>query len=191
MEKAAGCEHVKPTDEELVKLIRAGDERAFAELYGRYRLGIFRLAYAMTGSPETAEDVTQEVFLRVYEKLHRFHGQAKFSTWLYRLAVNCCLNHCRRERAGESLAQGHRVQGEEPEPMEAKVLGAQIRDRVHRAILSLPPELRVTVILKEIEGLNYAEIARRMGCSEGTVASRLNRARKLLARKLEHLRGAF
>lgn len=191
MEKAASCEYVKPTDEELVRLIRAGDERAFAELYGRYHLGILRLAYAMTGSPEAAEDVAQEVFLRVYEKLHRFHGHARFSTWLYRLAINCCLNHCRQERRGERCAQEQKARCEEPEPIEAKVLGGQIRDQVHRAILSLPPKLRVTVILKEIEGLNYAEIARRMGCSEGTVASRLNRARKLLARKLEHLKGTF
>lgn len=195
MAEAAGCEHEKPTDEELVKLIVAGDERAFAELYERYHFRAYRLAYAMTGRYEAAEDLTQEIFLKVYEKLSRYRGQAKFSTWFYRLAVNRCLNYRQREQieADEVLADDQEMP---PfvgglEPMEARVLQRQISDQVHRAILSLKPTLRLTIILKEIEGLSYAEIAERMGCSKGTVASRLNHARKLLARKLEHLKGAF
>ena len=193
--EAPGCEQEKPTDEELVKLILAGDERAFAELYERYHTRAYRLAYAMTGRHEAAEDLTQEIFLRAYGKLDRFSGQARFSTWFYRLAVNRCLNHHQREQVTveEVLADDQKttlsVGG--LEQMEARILQQQISDRVHRAILSLKPTLRLTVILKEIEGLSYAEIAERMGCSEGTVASRLNQARKLLARKLEHLKGAF
>jgi len=193
--EAPGCEQVKSTDEELVTLILAGDEQAFAELYERYHSRAYRLAYAMTGRHEAAEDLMQEIFLRLYEKLSRFSWQARFSTWFYRLAVNRCLNYRQREQieAEEMLADDRRTT--QPigglNQMEARILQQQISDQVHRALLSLKPRLRLTVILKEIEGLNYAEIAERMGCPEGTVASRLNRARKLLARKLEHLKGAF
>lgn len=192
--EAACRDQTAPSDEQLVRLVLAGDERAFAELFNRYQHRAYRLAYGMTGGHEVAQDLTQEIFMRAYEKLNHFGGQARFSTWFYRLAVNRCLNYRQRERTKEEQMPD----GEQTIPavsnglenVEAEILLRQMKDQVRRAILSLDERLRMTVLLKEIEGLSYAEIAERMGCSEGTVASRLSRARGLLARKLGHLKGA-
>lgn len=191
--KVADLEEIR-TDEELVELLLAGEGDVFARLYERYYSRAYRLAYAMTGHHETAEDLTQEVFLRVYKKIDRYGGQSSFSTWFYRLAVNCCLNYRKKARpqfAGEiddskllNIPGGAKL-------METEVFLKQIQSQIHRALLSLKPRLRMIVILKDIEGLSYEEIAERAGCSTGTVASRLNRARKLLAGKLKHLRGTL
>ena len=148
----------------------------------------------MTGRSESAEDLTQDVFLRVYQKIGRFRGQSSFSTWFYRLAVNCCLNYRKKEKrqlADEIYDRGLMPFSGGAKRMETEVLQKQIQGQIHRALLGLKPRLRMIVILKDIEGLSYEEIAEHTGCSTGTVGSRLNRARKLLAGKLKHLRGTF
>jgi RNA polymerase sigma-70 factor (ECF subfamily) len=179
------------TDEELVGLILAGQGDVFAEIYQRYYSRAFRLAYGMTGNRESAEDLTQEIFLRTYRKIGLFKGESGFSTWFYRLAVNISLNYRRRERnrASEDVADMDLlVAPGPPRQMESKIYQKQIQGQVQRALLSLKPKWRVIVILKDIEGLSYEEIAERVNCSTGTIASRLNRARKLLAQKLSHLK---
>ena len=153
------------------------------------------MAYGMTGNHGSAEDLTQEIFMRAYQRLKDFGGQSAFSTWLYRVAVNHSLNY-RRKHQVEGLEEST---GEaDPPPIvdgamsaETGVMRQQMTAQVHRALLGLKPKLRMIVILKDIEGLSYEEIARRTNCSTGTVASRLNRSRKLLARQLEHLRGNY
>lgn len=197
------------SDERLVELVIKGERELFGFLYERYYRRTQRLAYGMTGSREAAEDLTQEIFLRVYEKLGQYCGQASFSTWFYRVAVNHCLNRSKQQRRQQRsdvtnnsnlrLISGSRqtqwaAQGQMAEPVEAgmveaNVLQNQIHAQVHQALLRLKPKMRLIVVLKDIEGLSYEEIAERTGCSKGTVASQLNRARKLLARKLEGLRG--
>ena len=183
------------TDEVLVALVVGGEPEVFAELYQRYYTRAYRLAYGMTGQRGAAEELTQEIFMRVYERLHLFRGESRFATWFYRLAVNQSLNY----RRGEQSARYEEAVDEEElnylmssQPgIEAGLLQKQIQLQVHQAMLGLKPKLRMMVILKDIEGLSYEEIAARANCSTGTVASRLNRARKLLARKLEHLKGAY
>lgn len=179
------------TDEELVRLVLAGQRDVFAELYLRYYSRAFRLAFAMTGNRESAEDLTQEIFIRAYRKLELFRGEAGFSTWFYRLAVNSSLNYRRRERnqTSEEVIDIESLPAPTPaRQMESKIYQKQIQSQVQRALLSLKPRWRVIVILKDIEGLSYEEIAERVNCSKGTIASRLNRARKLLAQKLGHLK---
>lgn len=183
------------TDEGLVAQVLGGEADVFAELYQRYYTRAYRLAYGMTGHRGAAEELTQEIFMRVYERLHLFRGESRFATWFYRLAVNQSLNYRRRERseryketAGEKELDY--LMSEQP-GIEADLMQKQIQLQVHRALLGLKPKLRLMVILKDIEGLSYEEIATRTNCSTGTVASRLNRARKLLARKLEHLKGVY
>ena len=183
------------TDEELVRLVVAGERDLFAPIYERYYWRVFRMAYGMTGNHGSAEDLTQEIFMRAYQRLKEFRGQSAFSTWLYRVAVNHSLNYRRKhqvETREESPVET------DPQPMvdgsttaETDVMRQQMTVQVHRALLALKPKHRMIVVLKDIEGLSYEEIARRTNCSTGTVASRLNRSRKLLARKLEHLRGAY
>jgi len=183
------------TDEALVAQVLGGEAEVFAELYQRYYTRAYRLAYGMTGHRGAAEELTQEIFMRVYERLHLFRGESRFATWFYRLAVNQSLNYRRRERseryeetAGEKELDY--LASEQP-GIEADLMQKQTQLQVHRAMLGLKPKLRMMVILKDIEGLSYEEIAARTNCSTGTVASRLNRARKLLARKLEHLKGVY
>lgn len=197
-------------DERLVELVLDGDRELFGSLYERYQRRAYRLAYGMTDSREAAEDLTQEIFLRVYEKLGQYCGQASFSTWFYRVAVNHCLNCSKRQRrrqgetandsklrlitASRQTPWGPPRQEAEPTDagtVEANVLQNQIQAQIRQALLSLKPEARLIVVLKDIEGLSYEEIAERTGCSKGTVASQLNRARKLLTRKLENLRGSI
>ena len=189
-------DHQEPqTDEELARLVLAGEIEAFARLYEHHYVPTYRLAYRMTGQREAAEDLTQEIFFRMHQKLSHFSGNASFSTWFYRLAVNCSLNYRRRERTNPHLEVVDNVEllpmPHQSKHFETSILQQQIQVQVQRALLSIKPKLRMTFILKDIEGLNYEQIAEQMNCSVGTVASRLSHARILLARKLEHLRGAF
>jgi RNA polymerase sigma-70 factor (ECF subfamily) len=191
--RAPGSDETR-TDEALVELVLVGQVDVFVTLYERYYTRAHRLAYGMTGHREAAEDLTQEIFMRAFQKLSHYDRRSSFATWFYRLTVNCCLNHRQKEkrRAIEGTGQLDEVPGlDEPDQMEAIILQKQIQNEVHQALLSLKPKLRLMVILKDIEGLSYEEIADRTSCSMGTIASRLNRARNLLARKLEHLRGTI
>lgn len=181
-------------DESIVARIRAGERQLFGLLYQRYRTRTFALAFGMTGQREQAEDLTQEIFLRVHERLNTFQGQAKFATWFYRIALNHCLNHCRHERHRRTLANPDGpaailVEVRAVEQADATLLRKEIQQQLRSALLSLKPEIRVLLLLKEIEGLSYEEIAERLECSPGTIASRLSRGRRLLARKLESLKG--
>jgi RNA polymerase sigma-70 factor, ECF subfamily len=178
------------TDEELARLVAAGQGEVFAQLYERYYARAYRLAWAMTGQRGAAEELTQEIFLRAWQKMDQFRGESSFGTWFYRLAARCCLNHRSRWPAHETLeAVAELPQLGAMKQLDTNVQQQQLQSAVQRALLSLKPEWRLIVILKDIEGLSYEEIAVRLDCSTGTVASRLNRARTLLARKLEHLRG--
>ncbi|MGA9772147.1 MAG: sigma-70 family RNA polymerase sigma factor [Blastocatellia bacterium] len=182
------------TDEELVQIIVTGQPEVFAELYERYYSRLYRLAYGMTGRHDLAEDLAQEVFIRAYQKLGLFGGQSSYSTWFYRLALNHCLNHCksaRRRKQAETIDSGQPALTAALRQMEKNILQHEMQDQIHRALLSLKPKYRLIVILRDIENLSYEEIAERVNCSTGTLASQLRRARKLLARKLEHLKGAF
>ena len=182
-------------DEQLVARTCAGESALFAQLYRRFYARTFALAYGMTGRREAADDLTQEIFLRAYERLGNYHGRSSFATWFYRLAVNHCLNYCRRERRHQHVVSDADdgpsslfVSGAE-ERMAANLLQRQVQAQVRQALLTLKPEWRVLLVLKEIEGLSYEEIAEQLNCSTGSVASGLSRARQLLARKLENLKG--
>ncbi len=183
-------------DEELVRLVVAGQGEVFAQLYARYHLRAYRLAWGMTGQREAAEDLTQEIFLRAYQKLGQFRGEASFATWFYRLTVNCCLQS--RQRTRKNLAEtvadaelirlldGHATLG--AQATETALLQHEEQAIIQKALLSLKPDLRMVVILRNLEELSYDEIAARMDCSIGTVGTWLHRAHKLLAVKLAGLR---
>ncbi len=179
------------TDEELVEVTLAGHAEAFRVLYDRFYSRAYRLAYGMTGRHDLAEDLAQEIFMRAYQKLDKYERRSSFATWFYRLAVNHILNSRNREkkeRHESTETQNALPAADTGKPVETGVLRQQIQGHINRALLSLKPKMRIIVILKDIEGLNIAEIAERLNCSKGTVASRLFRARDLLAQKLEHLR---
>jgi RNA polymerase sigma-70 factor, ECF subfamily len=195
-EQATHADEVR-TDEELVELVIAGQGEVFARLYERYYLRAYRLAYGMTGQREAAEDLTQEIFLRTYQKLQQFKGESRFATWFYRLTTNHCLRHRQRARRHREEMVEDLEQALAPQPCvsqreaETALWQHQTQTIIHKALLSLKPELRMVVVLRNLEGLSYEEIAARMDCSVGTVGTWLHRAHKLLAQKLANLRGEY
>ncbi len=182
------------SDEELVKSFLDGDRSAFEELVNRYHPTVMNLAYRMLGNRTDAADVCQEVFLLLLRKLHSFRGEAKFSTWLYRVAMNACHDHARRSRRHVSLADSpgedmpemeHRLPDEDTESPETSMEKEELRRRVQEAITRLPFKFRQVIYLHDIQGYDYKEVAEILGINLGTVKSRLNRARNRLAAELE------
>ena len=177
--------HMGDTDHDLVLQSQHGDPAAFEELVRHHQRMIHSLTFRMTGSPADAEDLAQETFIRAYAQIGSFRGTAKFSTWLYRIAVNTCLNwrqsEARRFRlhmncAGEISAL--QATGENS-PAEN-----QLNQHVQSALLKLPAKQRAAIVLTIYDGLNHAEAAQVLGCSETTVSWRVFAARQKLKRWL-------
>ena len=174
-------------DSHLVDRLRRGDARAFDELVTAYQHRVFSVALRMLRNRTEAEEVAQEVFLRVYRTVTAFRGDAKLSTWLYAIASRLCLNRLassdrRVTREGDEtltrLASGDATPVDELERSELEAT-------LHRAIAELPEERRIVVVLRDLEGLSYEEIAAALDLELGTVRSRLHRARMDLKEKLE------
>ena len=155
-----------------------GDHEAFEALIRKYQHMIHSLAYRMTGSLSDAEDLSQETFLRAYQQISRFRGEARFSSWLYQIAVNACLNW---RKATERQQQLHEDwAGQE----QTTVAADRSLDEVRNALMKLNPKQRAAVILTTYDGLNHADASRALGCSETTVSWRLFVARRKLRRML-------
>jgi RNA polymerase sigma-70 factor, ECF subfamily len=178
----------RPADEaQLVDRLRQGDPRAFEELVIAYQHRVFGVALRMLGSRAEAEEAAQEVFLRAHRAIADFRGDAKLSTWLYAIASRLCMNRLtsgerRLLREGEEtlarIPSGHASPADELERSERDAA-------LHRAIAELSDERRLVVVLRDLEGLSYEEIAAALDLELGTVRSRLHRARLDLKEKLE------
>lgn len=173
-------------DGALVERAKGGDETAFASLVHRHNERAFAVAYRMVRQREDALDIAQEAFVRAYQSLAGFKGEARFSTWLHRIVVNLALDHLRRQAHHEAneyrdawaLEEAARqVVAPSPDPQQAAE-AAQMRRLIQKGLEGLPAEQRAALVLREIEGLSYKEIARAMRCSIGTVMSRLHYARR-------------
>ena len=183
---------------ELVARARDGDQDAFGALVQMYYQRVFNIARGFVHEPEEARDLTQQAWLKVWKKLHTFKGRSGFCTWLYRLVTFVCLDYLRKKkrRAETELLETletHREAGAEPAPSATpnpvRALEAtEIRQRFDQALETLSPTQRTAIVLREMEGLSYEEIARSMRCSKGTVMSRIFYARKNLQQELEDLR---
>jgi RNA polymerase sigma-70 factor (ECF subfamily) len=170
----------------LVERLRAGDPRAFEELVIAYQHRVFGVALRMLGSRAEAEEIAQEVFLRAHRALADFRGDARLGTWLYAIASRLCLN--RLASADRRVARGDAALAEVPAaaPDAADAAEHAQRDAALRAaIAELPEERRIVLVLRDIEGLTYDEIAEALALEPGTVRSRLHRARMKLKDKLE------
>ena len=181
-------------DAELVLRWREGDPRAFETLVRRHERRVFGLLMRMLGNREDAEDASQETFLNLHRHGHRFRRESRFSTFVYRVAVNAALNRRRtlgRRRAHMERLTEHQAVGLDvpatPRAPEDAAAGEEVRDRVSQGILTLSPALRAPLVLYDIEGLPYGEIARVLGLAEGTVKSRIHRARRALRDELGDL----
>lgn len=173
------------SDEELIRLSQKGDLKAFGILVERYQRRVFTVAYGLVHDADEAQDLTQESFIRAYHAIETFRGSARFYTWIYRITVNLCMDHFRRQGAERSHLAAE--QSMDSDPLTPDLVAAQheMSQAVHQAIQALPPDQRAVIILRELEGLSYKEIARVMGSSIGTVMSRLFYARKRLRELLK------
>ncbi len=174
---------------QVIEACQQGDRAAFQLLFETYKDKVFSIAvYSSGGDRAVADDVTQQIFLKLFTAIRQFRGDSEFTTWLYRLVVNACLDERRRRRRllpwGETVAMRN---PSEKKPQEKQYARLEVAEAVRAAIGELKPKFRLPILLKYIEGLSYEEIANVMGCSKGTVASRLNRGHSQLAKRLSHL----
>ncbi len=182
-------------ESELVARCLDGDESAWEDLVRTYTRRVYSICYRFTGRESEAQDLTQEVFLKVFRNVRSFRaGEGSFGVWLARLTRNLLIDHYRRskmERATASIEEQLPVLEEKAAiegRTEAALAGREASEALQKALAKLSPDLRETVILRDIEGLEYREIAQVLGVPEGTVKSRLNRGRSELARVLRQMR---
>jgi RNA polymerase sigma-70 factor (ECF subfamily) len=173
--------YAQDPDGDLVEKFQEGDQLAFNQLVLKYRSRVMGIAARMLGDRVEAEDLAQDVFVKVYHGLKTFHGDALFSTWLYRITANSCLNHRKKRRHRDQC--NHVV--DDPGPMVSThssnphnlLEKKELKIILEKAIQALPQEQKVVLILRDIEGLSYEEIAESLNIELGTVRSRLHRAR--------------
>ncbi len=180
-------------DKLLVGYAQKGQAKAFSELVRRHHVRIFHTAFGMVGNREDADDLAQLAFMKAFQSLHQFKGQSLFSTWLYRISINCCLDWIKsqqrkydvkmdddwwhRQADGEALFGGTKQ-------TDYMVEQGELRDFLAHAMSQMPPIFRSVLVLRELNGLSYQEIASIEGCSVGTIKSRLFRARAQLRKLL-------
>ena len=189
---------VPSADGELVERARQGEREAFRVLVERYQRKVTALAAGMLRNREDALDVVQDTFAKAFQSLDKFKGDSSFYTWVYRIAVNLCIDHQRRESryvqvgtdmeaAGEEIVPPSPEDLDRDEPFE-RARSGEIATRVARAIEELTPEHRAVILLREVDGLSYEEISQVLECPKGTVMSRLHYARRQLQARLQGLR---
>jgi RNA polymerase sigma-70 factor, ECF subfamily len=187
----------KLSDHALIEAAKGGDEAAFGEIMARYRGPITNYLYRFLNDYEEAVDLAQETFVRVYFAIERYHTDFAFSTYIYRIATNLAISEIRKRKRRKLLSLTGLFQGDEGSEIEfqppdkrpladAEMIDNE-RDRtIAAAIATLPEKYRVPIILRDIEGRSYDEVAEIMGLGLGTTKSRISRARGLLKEKLEH-----
>ncbi len=178
---------VKSADLELVERIRGGDGSAFEALYRQHATRLYNLASRMTGAKGEADDLLQDIFLLAYRKIASFRGESSLGTWLYRLAMNHCLDvlRNRQTRMGQqtdSLDEPEAIPVASPVP----VLSAVSRIDLERAIAALPPACRAAFLLHDVEGFGHQEVGNMLGVSEGTSKSQVHKARMRIRAYLAH-----
>jgi len=180
------------SDKKLVKRVQKGDKGAFDLLVLKYQHKIVNLVMRYVRDPELALDITQEAFIKAYRALPRFRGDSAFYTWMYRIAVNTAKNHLAAQRRRPMNVELDMQDPEqydlhaklkETDTPEGVALSNELKEAVERAIAALPEDLRTAIILRELEGMSYEEIAQTMECPVGTVRSRIFRARDAISKK--------
>jgi RNA polymerase sigma-70 factor (ECF subfamily) len=181
------------SDKKLVKRVQKGDKGAFDLLVLKYQHKIVNLVMRYVRDPDIALDITQEAFIKAYRALPRFRGDSAFYTWMYRIAVNTAKNHLAAQRRRPMDVELD-LQDPEQYDLHAKLketdtpegvtLSNELKETVERAIGALPEDLRTAIILRELDGMSYEEIAQTMECPVGTVRSRIFRARDAIAKKV-------
>jgi RNA polymerase sigma-70 factor (ECF subfamily) len=167
---------------ELISRCQQGEQEALKEIFDQYHKKVYRIAYGVVRQREEALDIVQEVFIKLYRSIRNFKGKSKFYTYLYRMAMNTAIDHARRMRKSPVLSLDE-IEGFQPSEGDEKrpdsiFFQKEFEERVKGALEKLPTDQRMALIFREVEGLSYQEMAEAMGCSIGTVMSRLHYARK-------------
>ena len=177
---------------ELIERAKTGDTKAFGILVERYQRRVVGVAMAVVHNQEDALELAQETFVRAYQNVGKFESRSSFSTWLYRVVTNACLDRKRSLRRLLFFGSSNEIEvRDKRRSLEDAFAHREIEASIRVAVGALRPKLRIAILLKYFEDLSYEEMAKVLGCSKGTVASRLNRAHQILARKLAHFRGAL
>jgi len=184
-----------PTDaiDALIQRCLAGDQQAWEEIVRQHRRKVFNIAYKFTGKHDEAEDLTQDIFLKIFKSLHTFDRRANFQTWLVSVSRNLCIDHYRSVRKERETIDRDVDAGELTPAASTPSAYAELEQRgrvelLRRAMAELQPTLRSAVMLRDLQELSYQEIADRLQLPEGTVKSRINRGRTELARQIQRLR---
>ena len=183
-------------DTSMIDGCRRGDPDAMRALWLEYKDRVYSIAvHFFRDDHALAQDITQDVFIKLFARLRTFRHDAEFTTWLYRLVANACMDEqCRRKRwsfFGDAMSDLALSRAPSTDvPVDELFVQREIGEEVKAAVASLTPKLRIVILLRYFDDLAYEEMAAALGCSPGTVASRLNRAHQSLARKLGHLRGS-
>jgi len=179
------------SDEILVAQVKSGDLDAFEQLVARYETKVYTIAYRYVGNYNDASDLAQDAFIRVYRSINSFRGDSSFLTWLYRVVTNVCKDELRRRAKEKTVSIDEIVEkGKSPpaetghKPLEEAVLSREWQEEVQQILNTLSDDHRTVVVMKDIQGYSYEEIAGYLECSLGTVKSRLNRARHILKDRL-------
>jgi RNA polymerase sigma-70 factor (ECF subfamily) len=179
-------------DRELVDAARGGDREAFRTLFERYNRRAYALALGVVRQADDALDVVQDAFIKAHKHLDKFEGTSSFYTWLYRIVMNLAIDHLRKHKRVTELRDGDEVD----DSLLPQLLGGnpgralmdkEIRDRIDQALAELSDNHRAVLVMRELEGMSYEEMATVMGCSKGTIMSRLFHARKNMQRMLADL----
>lgn len=182
-------------DQALVEACRQGDRQAFRLLTQRYQRKVYSIAYGFLRNPEDALDVVQESFIKVHRYLHNFEGNSSFYTWLYRIVTNLCIDHIRKNRRHKELEFDDGLRHDDdgdtayvpPSPLgdpASLVQRREILEAVQDGLQHLSDKHRAVIVMRELQGMSYEEMARTMGCSKGTIMSRLFHARRNMQRLL-------
>jgi RNA polymerase sigma-70 factor (ECF subfamily) len=184
---SAVVEMASPTDAALMVRVKDGDSQAFGDLVERHKNGVVNYLTHMTRDRDRAEELAQEAFLRLYQKSAYYQESGKLVPYLLRIATNILRSQERRSRRWRDLVGFVESSGRAPDPSpQREVLSSEATEQVGIALARLPPRYRAPIVLREIEGLSYREIAEALSCREGTVKSRINRGRQQLRELLAH-----
>jgi RNA polymerase sigma-70 factor (ECF subfamily) len=180
---------VNPEETEVISRCQRGDQEALKEIFDKYHKKVYRIAYGVVRQRDEALDIVQEVFIKLFRSIKNFKGRSRFYTYLYRMVMNTAIDHARK--TGKQLISSLDEEGSfEPSDEVEKgperiLLQKELEERVKRAMDKLPAEQKAALIFRDVEGLSYQEIAEAMGCSIGTVMSRLHYGRKRMQELLK------
>jgi len=184
-----GYDLVNPEEIDLILRCQQKDQEAFKEIFNRYHKKVYRIAYGVVRKREDALDIVQEVFIKLFRSIKNFKGEALFYTYLYRMTLNTAIDHIRKLKKSSTLSLNEEGAFEPSDGVEKRpdhvLLDKELEEKVKVAMGKLPTDQRAALILREVEGLSYQEMADVMGCSIGTVMSRLHYGRKRMQELLK------